>query len=148
MYTVPLDVVKFCAEECKRQNSGEVSVYHMCDAWYDMLPFATHTNGPLSISVSDIEEWGRLIEPEKNANGFRTTPVRFADYGLAIDADLVSHAVETLLWGWHSLTAGEIYQEFQEIHPFVDGNGRLGALLFNLRNATFHYPVMPPPFQK
>jgi hypothetical protein len=35
------------------------------------------------------------------------------------------------------LDATEAYREFEEIHPFRDGNGRVGNILYNYLNATF-----------
>lgn len=36
----------------------------------------------------------------------------------------------------------EYYTSFEKIHPFVDGNGRLGSILFNW--ADLDNPVHPP----
>lgn len=30
---VQMNIIKYCAEECKRQRSGEISVYDMLVAW-------------------------------------------------------------------------------------------------------------------
>ncbi len=46
----------------------------------------------------------------------------------------------------HDGTPAEAYREFQEIHPFRDGNGRVGKIVFNLLNGTLHDPQMPPNF--
>ena len=91
-----------------------------------------------------------MLEPEKNANGLRTTPVSFADMSQAIEPSLVPQALQSLLWGWQTeyISAAEIYQEFEEIHPFNDGNGRLGSLLYNLKRGTLMTPVAPPEFKK
>ena len=145
IFSLPLDVIEFCAQECAFQQSGELSVFHMCNAWADVH---CHAKTGSAISLEDVIEWGRLVEPEKNRNGLRTTPIHFSDMSVALHADMVPSALTSLLWGWDSLSAEEIFQEFQEIHPFLDGNGRVGALLFNLKKEMLLTPQHSPMFQK
>lgn len=151
---VPFNVLVFCAEECARQQSGEMSVVGMCEAWFDMLCQESICSSPcttnLFLSLDDILEWGRLIEPIKNQNGFRRTPVYFVDMSTAIDADLVPKAMKSLLIAIQdgALSAEEVYQEFEKIHPFIEGNGRLGSLLFNMVRGSLLVPICPPEFHK
>ena len=148
LISIPLHVVEFCAAECARQHSGEQSVARMCEAWYDV--YATSQYQVVCISLDDVEEWAKMLEPEKNANGLRTTPVSFEDLSIALDPDVVPQALESLLWAIQkdSLTASEVYQEFEDIHPLNDGNGRLGSLLYNLKRGTLMTPITPPEFKK
>ena len=42
--------------------------------------------------------------------------------------------------------AEHAYHIFQMIHPFRDGNGRTGKILFNWLRGSLNYPEMPPNF--
>jgi fido (protein-threonine AMPylation protein) len=44
------------------------------------------------------------------------------------------------------MTPDEAYLEFEEIHPFVDGNGRAGKIIFNWLADSLGDPKMPPNF--
>jgi fido (protein-threonine AMPylation protein) len=45
-----------------------------------------------------------------------------------------------------AIDADAAYREFQTIHPFRDGNGRTGKILYNYLRGTLADPVMPPNF--
>ena len=75
-----LDIVRFCAEECDRQRSGELSVGWMIQAWMHAIMTDTY----LWLELGFVKELGRLVEPEENKNGFRRHGVAisngFLDY--------------------------------------------------------------------
>ncbi len=147
MKKIELGLVAFCAEECARQQSGEYSVYRMvfaASALQEQLAVArTHfSNMVLSL--------GRVIEPTKNAHGWRTTPVTFADGSMALEANLIPRQMRYLAEAVadRELSPAEIYQQLMEIHPFIDGNGRVGALIYNALTNGLDYPTTPPEFKK
>lgn len=140
----------FCAEECRRQGSGEESVAWMCDA----LDFAetygndlVHSDG---IDPAFIITLGQRVEPHKNVSGFRQTPVRIEGATQQpLAPDLIEQAVKSLCTaGFENMTPEEFYLEFEKIHPFIDGNGRVGAILYNFMKGTLDYPETPPEFGK
>jgi len=137
-------VVAHCAQECHWQQSGELSVAWMFEGWRYAAAHRSEW-----IAVEDILELGRLIEPGKNRNGFRQVGVRVGS-SVKMDWSLVSDALNSLVKATpplNSITeveAIEWFRQYEEIHPFVDGNGRTGNLLFNWLKGTLEVPVMPP----
>lgn len=126
-----MNPVEFCATECTHQRSGEMSVWWMYRAW---LVTRQHINKDMILAL------GALVEPEKNAGGFRRTPVTINH--VAIPAENIDRQIANLVNA--DLSPLAFYTEFEQIHPFVDGNGRVGALLYNLLAGTIDDPVLPP----
>ena len=65
-----LGVISYCAQECRRQESGELSVYWMVNA-YQYLAEQTFAPRRLPITIQDVENLYAMVEPKKNRNGFR-----------------------------------------------------------------------------
>ena len=136
-----LGVISYCAQECRRQESGELSVYWMVNA-YQYLAEQTLAPRRLPITMQDVETLYALVEPKKNRNGFRVTNVVVADK--VIPWENIRRQMEQLLAAQNDLTPVEFYKEFEEIHAGADGNGRVGSLLFNYLSNTMTYPAAPP----
>ena len=160
------NVLKFCAEECKRQHSGEVSVYDMVVACNEAMAYKT--GEPDNVLTNNfIEQIGMLVEPIDNAKGFRKVPIGIWDGYTWIEKakwDRVPELLETLLSSYYEGALGhqeeysapinskiesaedEFYFEYENIHPFFDGNGRSGKILYNYLKGTLSSPQMPPNF--
>lgn len=134
-------ITAYCAEEVNRQGEWHQKyVASMIDAWLYAIEEQYHGN---DLSVPLIESLGRKIKPDINADGFRRIPIFVGNERKAPAAEIAGRLdrwVELL----PNMTALEAYREFEEIHPFIDGNGRTGKIILNWINGTLLDPIFPP----
>ena len=136
-------ITDYIVEEVWRQGhdveapDGLQRVAGMIHAWSAVLQMP-----PRPLEIGDVIALGRWIEP-CNAEGFRKVAVRV---GRRIPPEYheVPHLVKALLTQQNTLEPLEFYREFELIHPFEDGNGRVGKILLNWSNRTLLTPVFPP----
>lgn len=132
-------IVKFCSEEIARQQDGPLEVGYMFDAW----GYALYHN-PATLTDQFIRDIGFLVKPSVNAGGYRTYPIRIG-YEVRDNHLYISRQLDGLIDAYNEgrVDAQVLYEEYEIIHPFGDGNGRSGKILFNWANGTLLDPQMP-----
>lgn len=137
-------IARFCAEECQRQKVGPLEVAFMIKAWEYAQEQSTKGNP----NLEDVIKIGQMVEPAENINGFRRHAI-----GIWGKPEIeFPHPTE--LWEqmnkWHAnlvnMTPEEAYKWFEEIHPFGDGNGRTGKIIYNWLRRSLNDPIFPPNF--
>jgi hypothetical protein len=137
-------VIGYCAEEVRRQGhnletlDGIERVGWMLNAWSYALVRCSRP-----FEFGDIIDIGKLVERYKNESGIRRLHVRVGPR-LCPHPNEVSTLLDNLMGHASDMKPLEFYKAFEEIHPFVDGNGRTGKVLLNWMNGTLLAPIFPP----
>lgn len=137
-------IVRFCAAECQRQKTDAMSVYNM----YGAVNYAIDSALMYGVEFDEnvVLRLAKLVEPVVNFHDYRTTPVRFANFKFAMNADSVPRAMSNLFMYGDRSNPMAFTKEFLDVHPFGDGNGRMAAIVFNILNRTMNNPVPLPDF--
>lgn len=138
-------VVLYVTEEVWRQGhdimayDGIQRVGWMLNAW----SFAIEQASAGPPTDMDAVGLGCRMEVLANRHGVRTCHVRVGERHCP-DPREVPRLLFELFARQESLSPLDFYRAFEEIHPFVDGNGRTGKILLNWLNGTLLAPVFPP----
>lgn len=148
MNTNLVQIAQVAASECVRQHVGLNRLVTLLDAYRQVVSMDVDSMSAF-FQEKNPERFIRWlageVEPD-NQGRFRTTPVTFANGGTAAPASEVPRLVAQLCAIGDSLTADEWTKEFLWIHPFSDGNGRTGWILYNILSGTMDNPVPLPKF--
>lgn len=153
-----LGVIEFCSIECSRQASGELSVGDMLNGWHFA---ALASKWGRKVDLDFIRELGQKVEPLDNKVGFRRNRIFISDgwetslIGSPYEeierhlALLVESYYDGSLVPSHALAVtkeDQFYFDYEGVHPFNDGNGRTGKILYNYLRGTMYLPEFPPNF--
>lgn len=141
-------ITKFIYDEVTRQGFiPDTAEHRQRCAWMKNAWVYAQINS-LSITIPTVQcikELGMLVEPQENSNGFRRTEVKVGNH-FPPRAENLPRLMDALCGAAELYTPDEFYKEFQEIHPFVDGNGRVGKIIHNWMNKSLLNPVLVKDF--
>jgi hypothetical protein len=140
-------VTTWASIECEKQRSGERSVSWMVEGWAHAWTLASLPEDP-GPTVQSIQLVGAIVEPRHNtADNWRGTNVRVGDSIKPPHQDVPS-MMDLLIADWPHTSSDDWYFRFEEIHPFRDGNGRTGNILWNWHRGSLtpHTLEFPPDF--
>lgn len=157
-----LKILHLLASEVKRQQDGPLSVADMASAYsyveiwsgnYNIVrPNYFYGEDPKKIEVF-ISALAGLVKP--GVRGYRTVPVTIGGRLTGSEPSNIRHEMFRLCEFLSESDYREenfedvpemFYQMFERIHPFIDGNGRVGFLIYNILNGTFYDLTVPPPY--
>lgn len=149
-----MNINDYIAYETERQHGTMAEAVGMYKAWeYGMRdwsfsrPTETHMKGMAGLIK---------VEPGYFQD-YRKVPAVFNQGSPALEASIIPNAMESLFkYIAESSAKSEgvsvdafadyVVCEFLEIHPFADGNGRVGSLLWNWLRGTLSDPEPMPYF--
>lgn len=145
--------IQLVNKQCELQHAqSQEQVEGFANAYLEAKKLALNFDEINSLTSEKIEAFilqlAEMIE-KRNHKGYRQVPVTFAGGGSALSPDLIPRAMESFsnVYAEGSLNPIEAYTEFEKIHPFEDGNGRLGDLLWKIgvTRDTGKWPEDLPP---
>ena len=141
-----MTVVEYCQEEVSRQGhditqlDGIQRTAWMLDGWVYALKESEKVRYP---NVYDVIAIGQFVEPEKNRKGLRSCGVRVGSR-VCPSPERVSGLLAKVFLDIVTQPPLDFYRAYEIVHPFVDGNGRVGKILLAWGSRSLLEPKFPP----
>ena len=125
-------------QQCQIQGDGDKpeAVEAFAEAYSLVKAISVERSFPSNQGEAEalILHLGEMLDPKHNSNGYRRVPARFTVTKFAVAPSLIPQAMSGFCWAYARgiLKSDNAYREFEEIHPFFDGNGRIGDLLWKM----------------
>lgn len=145
-----LKIVEFCAREVEYQHRGPTQVWWMLEAW----KYFREWEWDRQFLLLTIQRLGHYVERDKNPPVPKAVPPQWRSVGVRVGTSIKPPPCDMLrlMQSWSEnvdkMGPEEAYHQFEEIHPFVDGNGRVGKIIYNWKAKTLENPTFPSTYKE